>query len=159
MGVTFTTFSQDYRAMGFRFGGVTGFNYRTFLNEEVAAELIFGRNNKGLNFTGLFKFQEAASMVYSDRFFINYGFGAHVGYYNEDEAFKSFNDQGELVVDIRKVTRPRIGFDACAGFEYHLESFPLILGIDYKPFFNLYGPFLSHGIGLFDFGWTILYKF
>jgi len=152
-------FSQDFQAFGIRLGAGSGFVYKSYLNYENAVELIAYNKEKGLLLTALYFYNEPISMIYSDRFFLHYGFGAHAGYYREKQKYKIIDNNGNEVIKERIVPYPNFGFDAIAGIEYRLENYPVIVSFDIKPAINVFGPYKKLGNGLFDVGLSVLYKF
>jgi len=152
-------YSQDFQAFGIRLGAGSGFVYKSYLNYENAVELIAYNKEKGMLFTALYFYNEPVSMLYSDRFFLHYGFGAHAGYYREKQQYKTFDNNGNEIIKERMVPYPNLGFDAIAGIEYRLETYPLIVSFDVKPAINVFGPYRKLGNGIFNFGISALYKF
>jgi hypothetical protein len=42
--------------------------------------------------------------------------------------------------------------------EYGFSAIPIVIGVDFKPFFELYGPFLAR-VNFWDFGFQVRYNF
>jgi|GEM_PF-818626 len=154
-----TTKGQDFQAIGLRFGAGAGFVYKSYLDYENAFELIAYNKEKGALLTGLYFYNDPLSQIYSDRFFFHYGFGGHIGFYREKEYYKAIDDNGNKITKERRVSFPNLGFDVLAGVEYRLETYPVIVSLDFKPALNIFGPYKKLGSSVFDIGFSVLYKF
>jgi len=128
--------AQEFsRAIGFRTGFNSGVTYKYFLNENDAYELILGLNN-GIIITALKENHRFLLNDFSDRVFYFYGFGAHMGFQN----FYENSDNTNYTINFRNiVTKPVLGLDAIIGAEYRFKAFPVSIGLELKPFFNLFG--------------------
>jgi len=147
--------AQNYtRDGGARVGDYFSLSYRQFIEDDMAVEglLFFGRN--GMSVTVLKEmFQPALGQV-SDNLFFQYGFGAHIGYRYTDH-YKVLNRTYQLI-DYR--FSPLLGIDGMAGFEYRFPDFPIIVGIDIRPYFE-YSTIQIFSIYLQSFGLSIKYRF
>jgi hypothetical protein len=150
-------FSQNFmREAGVRGGITSGFTYRQYLDEYLSYESILSFRQAGMQLTLIRQIHEGPSVLDIDaNFNFLYGFGAHVGFFFTDK----YTPLGyrDLYYPSRKFA-PVLGVDAYAGMEYRMESFPVVFGIDYKPFFefSLYEYFRMR---LFDFALTAKYRF
>lgn len=159
ISTSFFVRGQDFQAIGLRLGSGSGIVYKSYINYENAFELIAYNKEKGFLATALYVFNEPVSMMYSDRFFVYYGFGAHAGYYRNIEYFKTMDNNGNEVIRERLLPFPNLGFDVVGGIEYRLENYPVIVCLDFKPTLNIFGPYKHFGNNFFDFGLSFFYKF
>ncbi len=101
------------------------------------------------NCTKHFDFDDNLSFVY--------GFGAHVGfeswtvtrYYNDYYSKNWYRDRR---------SGPVAGLDGLAALEYTIPQIPIVVGIEAKPYFNLFGKNFFQ-LQPFDFAFTIKYTF
>jgi hypothetical protein len=145
--------AQNYtRSIGVRGGQTSGFTYRQYLDESNAYEGIVSFKHSGLQLTFLKEFIKPYLTEHSDNIYLIWGFGAHAGTNRTSswEIFtKKFYDLGSLT--------PSIGVDGFAGLEYRIREIPLIVGADFKPFFDLAGArFFS--MSIWDFAISIKYN-
>lgn len=150
--------AQGYRQqMGLRGGVSSGISYKLFKSELKAMEGMLSYRDRGIQLTALIETYRPMYLKHTDRVHFFSGVGAHIGYaqwYNdrilEDPIFRR-NYLGEHF-------SPVLGLDAIIGFEYRFLRIPFVIGIDYKPYFELFGPnFFS--LNLLDFGLSIKYSF
>ncbi len=126
-GISYS-FSQDYStAAGIRGGFFNGFTVKHFLNESAAAEGILSFRYRGIRITGLYEIHQEAFQEERLKFY--YGGGAHVAFYNGYNSRWTGSRSNTAV----------IGIDGIVGLEYTLSEFPINLGLDWKPYFNLVG--------------------
>ncbi|MFC2087429.1 hypothetical protein ACFLSA_04645 [Bacteroidota bacterium] len=132
--ISFKTYTQEYsEAFGIRGGLTSGLTYKKFLNEEVAMEAILSFRERGMQMTVVRQLHEITLIEFTDKLFFMKGYGGHLGYTFSDKYrffFREFNYP-------HKRFSPVFGMDAYLGMEYRMESFPLALGIDYKPYFEI----------------------
>lgn len=125
--------AQNYtRNAGVRGGITAGFTYRNYMDESNALEGILSFRLNGLQVTGLREFFMPKLEEYSENIYMVWGYGAHAGTTYAD----SWNFGTRTYFSSRKFS-PVIGIDGFAGLEYRIREFPLVVGIDYKPFFEL----------------------
>ena len=122
--------AQPYSgAIGARLGFPSGVSYKQFFSDKWAFEGIGGLYlGKGFNVTGM---AEGHAEVFGEGLLAIYGFGAHVGSYNE---------------------KLDIGPDAIIGLEFVLDA-PIAITFDYKPALTLNSFRFINGGGL-----TLRYK-
>ena len=150
-------FSQNFmREAGLRGGLTSGYTYRQYLDEYLSYEGIFSFRKAGMQFTLIRQVHEMNPVLdLGTNFNFLYGFGGHVGYYFSDY-YKVFGN-AEYYYD-QKMFSPVVGVDAYAALEYRLDSFPLVVGMDYKPFFE-FSMYQFFKLRLWDFAFNIRYRF
>ena len=139
-------YAQDYyQAVGLRGGVTSGITYKKFLNEMKAMEAILSFKRGGVQLTAVREYHDLTLYKFSDNFYLMKGYGGHVGfYYDEPRSFLKFRffDENE------RMFAPVIGLDAYVGLEYRPDQLPVVLGIDYKPFFEF--SFVPFSLNLWD---------
>lgn len=126
-------YAQNYtRSAGFRPGTATGFTYRQYINEENAVEAIVNYTRRSLRITALKQYFRPAFYEIADNLNFVYGYGAHIGLYYTNR-FKILNKSYKLE---EWRYSPIFGLDGYLGLEYNIREFPVIIGIDIKPFFE-----------------------
>lgn len=145
--IAFTSLNaQNYeRAIGVRGGVTRGFTYKQFKNVDEAYEGILSFRKGGTQVTLLKEITKPASIIrMSDEFYFAIGYGGHVG----------FNYTDEYMVLYRTVRystdkfMPVVGVDGYFGLEYRIYDWPIIIGVDYKPFMEMSIPgFFSMHLG------------
>ncbi|MFD1550628.1 hypothetical protein DNU06_14855 [Putridiphycobacter roseus] len=115
-------------AVGVRGGFYKGISAKHFMSNKVAVEGLLTTRYNGINITGLLEFHNQA--FNTERLNWYFGFGAHAGYYNSIyySYYGTNSGYGKT-----------FGVDGIIGIEYTLDFFPLNIGLDWKPIFNLYG--------------------
>jgi hypothetical protein len=146
--------AQNYtRNAGIRGGQTSGFTYRQYLDESNAYEALLSFKQGGLQLTLLKEFVQPYFNEYSDNIYLIWGYGAHMGTHHT-YAWEIFSKR---YYDLSAIT-PLFGIDGYAGLEYRVREIPLIIGADFKPFFELAGArFFS--MSVWDFAITIKYNF
>lgn len=155
--ISITAFTQTYQqAVGIRGGVSSGFEYRVFENEFISYKALLSTRKGGIQLTALKEFHQYGLFNYSDQLIIVYGFGAHVGY----EKWNTFgSNNGNFVTRYsEKRIGPVIGLDGLVAIEYSIFGVPLIVGIEAKPYFNLFGKNLLE-LYPFDLAFTLKYTF
>ncbi|MFC2115289.1 hypothetical protein ACFLTU_02350 [Bacteroidota bacterium] len=146
---------QDFmRSVGIRGGLTSGFSYRGYLNPELAYEGLLSFRSNGLQFTVLRQHFEPALWQISDGFFMTYGYGGHIGFTNThtyNQLFKTVHYSGNKF-------SPLIGLDGYLGIEYHFPGIPVLMGLDYKPFFEM-SLREYFQMSAWDVAFTLKYKF
>jgi hypothetical protein len=126
--------AQDYKTgIGLRGGISQGLTLKHFLNEKTAVEGLLQTHWGGVELTGLYEIFNARAFDV-ERLNWYYGFGAHIGSYNN--------------ADLPSGTV--LGLDGILGLEYSFVEAPINIGVDWKPVFNLVGDnnFRGDGIAL-----------
>lgn len=148
---------KQYQA-GFRMGVTSGFTGRAISNEAWAFEGLLGFRSGGAQIYGLLEARKPLILPGIGNLWFYYGGGAHFGlvgwqeyyayeYYDPGNPWSRYAHWGAA-----------FGIDGVAGLEYRFESVPITIGVDYKPFFEFYGPFYFR-VNLWDFAGGIRYTF
>ena len=120
--------AQDYNTgLGLRVGVYNGLTAKHFLGTKSALEGIISTRWKGIGITGLYELHN--SLFNADRLKWYVGVGAHVGFYNGDNA--EWGSPGTKY--------SVIGLDGILGLEYSFSKYPISLSLDWKPAFNIAG--------------------
>ncbi|MCK9399328.1 MAG: hypothetical protein M0Q51_04965 [Bacteroidales bacterium] len=153
---------ENQKQAGFRFGNTTGFTGRIITENNFAFEGILGFRNGGAQLYGLFEVRKPLYLNRVENMFFYFGGGAHVGFVRWNEYDYNYDpfDSDEDYMDDNKYwhTGPAFGLDGIIGMEYFFNSAPISLAIDFKPFFELYGPFYLRA-NFWDFGFHVRYNF
>ncbi len=140
--------AQSYQTgLGVRFGGLTnGLTVKSFLSKSSAVEGILSVGHKNFIVTGLYEMH--SSMDHSSQFNVFYGFGGHIGF---------FQDGGTYYYhDNRLYTSTTVaGVDGIIGLDYKFRTAPVNISMDFKPFVD----FFNGGIVYFDGGISLRYTF
>jgi hypothetical protein len=151
-------FSQaENTAIGLRLGGVSGFTVKTVDYADLKAfELILGYQEGGVRLVGML---ERFSPIKEDRIanlYVISGVGAHAGYISYDEnSYQMVN--GIQYYSYREAYAPIIGVDLLIGIEYHFESVPFNISMDYKPYIEFFGE-KTFRMDFWDIGFSIRYR-
>ena len=108
--------AQGYNTgIGLRGGLAQGVTIKHFLGKTIAIEGILAFRWSGTFITGLYEIHDDPFKVDGLQWF--YGFGAHIGFWEET----------------------KIGVDFILGLEYTFEEIPINVTLDWKPAINLVG--------------------
>jgi hypothetical protein len=122
--------AQEYNTgVGIRLGTSQGLTVKHFISQRSALEGLLSTRWQGFELTGLYEVHDQAFEV--DRLNWYFGGGGHIGFWNGDNTYNRWGDQGENYVVI--------GIDGILGIEYNFEDVPINLSLDWKPAFNLSG--------------------
>jgi hypothetical protein len=153
---------ENQKQAGFRFGNTTGFTGRIITENNFAFEGILGFRNGGMQLYGLFEARKPLYLNRLDNMFLYFGGGAHLGFvrWNEyDQYYDPFNSNHYYNDNYNNWhTALAVGLDGIIGMEYSFNSAPISLAVDFKPFFEVYGPFLMRA-NFWDFGFHVRYNF
>jgi hypothetical protein len=149
-----TTGQNITRNAGLRGGQTAGITYRQYMDEESAYEGILSFRRNGLQVTGLKQHFQPQYVEFTDNLFVSWGYGGHIGFFYDDKyVFGRTNYYYRS-----PMFSPVVGVDGFAGIEYRVKQIPLVVGIDYKPFFELSAArFFS--ISFWDIGFSLKYAF
>lgn len=151
-------FSQGpEKAIGIRGGISSGFEYRVFSGEMSSYKVLLSTRKQGLQLTGLKEYHVPDAFEFSEDLSFIYGFGAHVGF--ESWHVYRYSDTYPYTTQYReRKTGPIAGLDALAAVEYTIPQIPLVIGLEVKPYFNLFGKNFFQ-LQPFDFAFTVKYTF
>lgn len=144
------------RAVGIRGGVSSGFEYRVFSEEQSSYKVLLSTRKDGLQLTGLKEFHQPNVFDAGPEVSFIYGVGAHVGF--ESWYVDRYHPYAPYDFWAAKRTGVIAGLDALAALEYTIPSLPLTVGIEAKPYFNLFGEHFFD-IQPFDFAFTLKYVF
>lgn len=152
--------SQDYTgSVGARGGYSSGIDFKGFMEEDRAMEALLSWRDGGMQFTMLLETYRPVFLEYSDHMFLYMGYGAHVGYTRWYKRYKDDNViYGHPTYFYQRRSSPIIGADAIAGLEYRMYRFPMAVGLDVKPFAELFGENFIN-IHLMDLAFSLRYTF
>ncbi|MCF8234669.1 MAG: hypothetical protein K9G67_08970 [Bacteroidales bacterium] len=149
---------QEYRQYaGLRGGVSSGISYKLFKNEVKALEALLAYRDGGIQFTALIETYKPLYLKNTDRLYMYTGLGAHIGYTSWHRGQTSFLPLFRTRFFNRNFS-PVIGLDIAAGLEYRFYNTPLVLGLNIKPFFDIFGRNFFN-LHLFDVGFSIHYTF
>jgi hypothetical protein len=115
--------AQDYKTgIGLRGGTAWGLTLKHFVSTKSAFEGFLYAYNHGFNVTGLYEIHNNAFDVENLNWY--FGFGAHVGNYNDPDS-----DLSDFV----------LGIDGVLGIEYSFSEAPINIGLDWNPYVNVLG--------------------
>jgi hypothetical protein len=150
---------ENLKQAGFRFGNTTGFTGRIITEDNFAFEGILGFRSGGIQLYGLFENRKPLYLNRVENMFLYFGGGAHIGFvrWNEyDQNYDPYHSYYDDNYDWH--VGAAFGLDGILGMEYSFVSAPISLAVDFKPFFELYGPFLMR-VNFWDFGFHVRYNF
>lgn len=131
--------AQDYQnAIKLKpFNGPT-ISYKMMTEFEKGYEIILSRPSHGYAITGLRLYHTPLVPKKSSKWFVYYGFGAHVALYHQYKAQNPFR----LFDPPRTYSRMfgTFGLDGCVGLEYRFLKHPFVLSMDMIPNFEVFGP-------------------
>lgn len=146
---------HEISSAGLRSGGISGISIKLIDDDFSAVEIIPGFQRNGFKLTGLIQRYKPIQTSRISNLFMFSGLGAHAG-------FERYTTEDTKVIDgisyysNRKVVSPVVGADLNLGIEYHFESVPFQVSLDYKPYFELFGQKIFR-IDFWDIGFTVRY--
>jgi hypothetical protein len=146
--------AQGYNhAIGLRGGLSSGFEYRFYTDDENSYKLLLSTRDRGLQLHALREFHRFDLFDFTEQLVFFFGAGLHAGYQSWDVAHWNYNT-------LWYTTRTSLiaGLDGLAGLEYVFYEIPLSLGIEAKPYFDVFGR-KTVKIQPFDFAFTVKYLF
>ncbi len=143
---------QFNKSIGLRAGLTSGFEYRFYIDDANSFKILLGTNN-GLRLHGFKEVHRYDLFTFTDQLSFFYGAGIHGGYENWDKYYVRDNMHW-----YESRTAFVMGVDALCGLEYLFYEIPLSLGVEYKPFIDIFGRSMFR-IEPFDFAFTIKYLF
>lgn len=142
-------------AIGLRGGGISGMTIKMIDEDLSAVEILLGFQRNGLKMTGLLQRFKPIKTDRIDNLYVFSGLGAHAGFERWDQEETQTID-GVNYYSYRKVISPVVGGDLIVGLEYHFESVPFHVSIDYKPYMEFFGEKIFR-IDFWDIGFSIRY--
>lgn len=148
------TFAQTFKnAVGIRGGYTSGFEYRIYTDDANSYKFLLGTRNDGVQLYAFKEFHQYDLFDFTDRLVLYYGAGAHVGYeqwqkHYIQENTSWYEDRTALIA----------GVDGLVGVEYLFYDVPISVGVEAKPYFDLFGRKVFD-LDLFDVGFTVRYLF
>jgi hypothetical protein len=147
--------AQNYtRDCGLRFSDNFSGSYRQFFDEQEALEVMLTAGKRGLSLSVLKEYTQPAFGKFSENIQFVYGFGAHAGF-RYDDRYRVLNRTYDLN---ENRFMPLFGIDGYLAFEYMIRKFPVIIGIDFKPYFE-YSNIQIFSVNLSGFGLSMKYRF
>lgn len=154
IGITVNA-QENETSIGLRSGGVSGLSIK-FIDDNLSAlEIILGYQNDGFRFVGLIEKCKPVAIHRIANFFFVSGIGGHAGYTRYDD-YRTIRIDGVEYYSYDRKVSPIIGADMMLGFEYHFESLPINISLDYKPYFELFGQ-QTFRTDFWDLGFSIRY--
>ena len=142
--------AQDYHTgIGIRLGGLnTGITVKHFVNSQGAIEGILGFGHEHVLLTGLYEVHQPITNAPGLAWF--YGGGAHLGFFNYGGYYRKY--QGRVYyVEYPGEHAAVFGIDGILGMEYKFNKAPLCIGMDIKPFIDIYDGVSGYFDGAFSF--------
>lgn len=130
--------SAQNLALGLRAGLPTGVSLKFNPMASRSAELIVGSYGRGnFNVTGLYEFQKPINNVKGLSFFA--GPGVHFNYFRDIGHYRYYYWNGDGRVNYVRYNESYVtaGVDVIVGLDYSFDDFPLMVGIDIKPAFDI----------------------
>jgi len=147
------SYSQEFKhAVGIRAGYTGGVEYRIYSDDLNSYKFLLGVRNDGALIHVIKEWHRFDMFTFTDKLTFVYGAGVHMGYERWNQQYYNYNRS--------YVTRAAFiaGIDGLAGLEYMFREVPISLGLEVKPYFDLFGREFFD-VELFDFAFTIKYHF
>jgi hypothetical protein len=152
--LTLSIFAQNFKqAVGIRAGLTAGFEYRVYTDELNSYNFLVGSRERGLIVHALREFHRYELFEFTDQLNFVFGAGLHAGYERWDQQYVTYNS-----VYYQTRTAFIAGLDGLAGLEYMFQEVPISLGLEAKPYFDLFGKEMFD-FQIFDFAFTAKYHF
>lgn len=148
------SWAQGYnQSIGIRGGLSSGFEYRFYTDDINSYKILLSTRDRGLQLHALKEFHKYDLFDFSEQIVFYYGAGIHAGYESWDKVHYENNARWYSTK-----TAMLAGIDGLAGLEYVFYEIPLSLGLEVKPYFDVFGRDMFN-LQLFDFAFTIKYLF
>jgi hypothetical protein len=149
-----TAHGQGYhQAVGIRGGLSSGFEYRYFTDDLNSFKVLLSTRDNGIQLHGFKEIHTYDLFDFAYQLVFFYGAGAHVGYEQWDEV-RYLNNSRWFDTKTSFIA----GLDALLGVEYVFDAAPVSLGLEVKPYFDLFGR-RNFDLQLFDVAFTVKYLF
>jgi hypothetical protein len=145
------------RQAGVRMGYRSGIFYQVSSetgNAETGFNALLSFNNRGLQITGLRIVYENSLNGISPNLYLGWGYGGHAGYIYSSH----IKALGEDYYFYDQHFCPLIGVDGWLSAEYRIRDIPLVVSINYKPYFEITIPAFVRLMPA-DFAFSISYVF
>lgn len=144
--------------VGLRMGYTSGISGKIIKDRKIALEGMLGFRNGGIQVYGLLESQKPLidDGIHDLQLFM--GGGAHVGYVNGIEKYRSYNSPSGVHYYEELIAGPVVGLDVIFGTEYTFIKVPLTVAIDFKPFVELQS-FRRVKVNFYDIAFSIRYTF
>jgi hypothetical protein len=142
-------------AIGLRGGGISGMSIKLLDEDRNAVEILIGHQRNGLKLTGLLQHFKPIKTDRISNLYVFSGLGAHAGFERWEFEETQIVD-GVTYYSYRNMVSPVIGGDIIIGLEYHFESVPFQISLDYKPYMEFFGEKIFR-IDFWDIGFSIRY--
>jgi hypothetical protein len=147
-------FSQEFKqAVGIRAGYTGGVEYRIYTDDENSYKFLLGSRERGVLAHVMKEFHRYGLFTFTDQLNVVFGAGIHAGYERWDQQYYNYNTSYYTTK-----TAFIAGLDGLAGLEYMFLEVPLSVGLEVKPYFDLFGREMFD-LQLFDFAFTVKYHF
>lgn len=145
---------ENNYAVGLRGGYTHGVIFRQYLSDNSGYLGIASGFNHEVKFTLIKEVYSKKDLAFFNNVTVVKGFGGHVGI-NEADNFSIF---GQTYKTKNKSVSPVLGIDGLIGAEYKIAGLPIILGLDYKPYFE-FSTIKYFNIQIWDVGFYVMYTF
>lgn len=115
-----------------------GVSYKYLNGFEKGYEAVYQNLDHGHSLTALRIMQTPAFPKLSDKWFVCYGYGAHVSLYTQHRRRNPFRMFAPPYVSHR--TFVSTGLDGYVGIEYRVLKHPFVISADFIPNFEFFGP-------------------
>lgn len=142
------------QAAGIRAGWINpGIEYRYYTTEMHSLKALLSVRDRGVKLHGLTEFYQYDLFPFSYQLVFFYGAGIHFGFESWDELV---TEPTRIYTETK--TSFVTGLDGLIGVEYLFYEAPVKVGLEAKPFFDVFG---RHGfdVRLLDFAFTVKYLF
>jgi hypothetical protein len=142
--------AQDYHTgIGIRLGGLnSGLTVKHFVNSRAAVEGILGFGYRHFMLTGLYEVHQPIANAPGLAWY--YGGGAHIGFFNYGGYYRNYKGR-PYYVEYDGDHAAVFGIDGIVGIEYKFNKAPLNIGLDIKPFFDIYNGVSGYFDGALSF--------
>lgn len=142
-------------AIGLRGGGLSGMTVKLIDDDMRAVEILFGFQRNGMKMTGMLQRFRPIKTDRISNLYVFSGLGAHAGFEQWDEE-ETQEVNGFTYYSYHRAISPVIGGDLIVGLEYHFESVPFQVTLDYKPYMEFFGEKIFR-IDFWDIGFSLRY--
>ena len=147
--------AQGYKqAAGIRASWISpGVEYRYYTSDSHSLKALLALRNRGVQLHALTEFYQYDLFPFSYQLVFFYGAGLHFGFESWDETVT-----GNNVTRFETQRSLLAGIDGILGVEYLFYEAPVKLGIEVKPFLDVFG---RNGLDIIvhDFAFTVKYLF